>query len=200
MIKPQALLVVCSALLLTACDSPDTPQDNSVSAGGNSAPSSYTIKHNREVLKQLPFSDTRDFEEAERGLVVAADNLVVKHSATGDTIWNMPAYEFIQGDAPDSVNPSLWRQGKLNGTPGLYKVKDGIWQLRNFDLATLTIIEGDTGWILVDPNTSLETGEAARKFLQQHLLKDKPISTVIFTHSHIDHFGGVAAFISDEQS
>ncbi len=199
MTKPQLLLLVCATLLLTACGSPEVPLDTPDSGKGNSAPSTYTVKHNRNILKTLPFSDNRDFEEAEKGLLVTADNLVVKHSVTGATLWDMPAYQFIEGDAPDSVNPSLWRQAKLNNVPGLYQVKDGIWQLRNFDLATLTIIEGKTGWILVDPNTSLETGQAAKAFLQQHLFKDKPITAVIFTHSHLDHFGGVAAFISDEE-
>ncbi len=198
-LQRNTLLATLSSLLLVACDPTSAPLDNRVSDSGNSAPSSYTVQHNQAVLKQLPFSDTRDFEEAERGLVVAADNLVVKHSSNDNTIWDMPAYAFIQGDAPASVNPSLWRQAKLNGTPGLYQVKEGIWQLRNFDLATVSIIEGEKGWIIVDPNTSLETGASAYRFLKQHLLKDKPISTIIFTHSHIDHFGGVASYISDQQ-
>lgn len=195
--KHRLLLLSISTLLMAGCDSAVTT-DTGVSAGGNSAASSETVQHNREVLQQLPFGDTRDFDEANRGLVVAADDLIVKHSSSDEIIWDMPAYDFIEGEAPDTVNPSLWRQAKLNNTPGLYLVKEGIWQLRNFDLATVTIIEGETGWIVVDPNTTIETGKAAQAFLQQHLFKEKPVTTVLFTHSHIDHFGGAAAFISDQ--
>lgn len=193
----KVLIALTLTLLTTACE--PSKVDQSLSSGGNVAPSRHTIEHNHAVQAQLPFSDTRDFQEAKRGLVVAAENLVVKHSTSGDTIWDMPAYDFIDGKPPASVNPSLWRQAKLNGAPGLYKVKDGIWQLRGFDLATISIIEGDKGWIIVDPNTTIETGKVSRQFLQQHLFKNKPISTIIFTHSHIDHFGGVAAYVSDEQ-
>ncbi len=195
--KLKALLILALLKLITACEPKAT--DEKVSSAGNVAPSPHTIKHNREVLNQLPFSDTKDFEEAEKGLVIAAENLVVHHAKTEDIIWNMPAYDFIAGEAPASVNPSLWRQAKLNSKTGLYKVKEGIWQLRGFDLATISIIEGNKGWIIVDPNTSIETGEVSRGFLQEHLLRDKPISTIIFTHSHIDHFGGVAAYVTNEQ-
>ena len=197
--RSKLSLILLAAVFLSACDQSDPSLEVGVSGNGMSAPSAYTLDHNESVLNELPFDDVRDFEEASRGLLVSADNLVVKHAQTGATLWDMPAYDFIKGDAPDSVNPSLWRQAKLNGTPGLYKVKDGIWQLRNFDLATLSIIEGDSGWIIVDPGTSIETASASMQFLKQHLLGDKPISTIIFTHSHVDHFGGVAAFVSQQQ-
>ncbi|MEM8497784.1 MAG: alkyl sulfatase dimerization domain-containing protein [Pseudomonadota bacterium] len=171
--------------------------ESSVSDAGNSAPTQHTIEKNKAVLDALPFSDTRDFEEAERGLIAKATNLVVKHKSTGDTLWDIPAYDFIKGEAPDSVNPSLWRQAKLNGTPGLYKVKQGIWQLRNFDLATLSVIEGERGWILVDPSTTIETGAASLAFLKKHLFDDKPVSAILYTHSHADHFGGVRAYVDE---
>lgn len=194
------LISLITVFTLAGCNQqPSAPPPQAGGAAGNSAPSSHTINANRAVLDALPFDDVRDFAEAERGLVVKADDLVVTHSKTGEPIWNMPAYQFIQGDAPDSVNPSLWRQGKLNATPGLYKVKDGIWQLRNFDLATISIIQGDKGWIIVDPSTTVENGRAARQFLATHLLGDKPITTIIFTHSHVDHFGGVLGFVDVEQ-
>lgn len=195
--KPFLLLTIC--LVFTGCDqSPESSIEHKADAG-NSAPTIHTVNINTAVLDELPFSDLRDFQEAERGLLVAADNLIVKHPVTGTDLWNIPSYDFIEGDAPDSVNPSLWRQAKLNGTPGLYKVKEGIWQLRNFDLATISIIEGELGWIIVDPGTTIDTGKVAMAFLQKHLLGDKPISTVLFTHSHVDHFGGVLGFIDQQK-
>ncbi len=114
-------------------------------------------------------------------------------NASGKTIWNMSDYDFIQGEAPASVNPSLWRQASLNNIHGLFKVSDGIYQLRGFDLANITLIEGKTGWIVVDPGTATETA-AAWKFASEHL-DTKPIVSVIFTHSHIDHFGGVMGLL-----
>lgn len=196
----KILLVAGLAIMVSACDQQATKVK--VTAGGNagnSAPTERTIAANKAVLDSLPFSDMRDFEEANRGLVATADNLVVKHMRTGETIWDMPAYDFIQGDAPDTVNPSLWRQAKLNNTAGLYKVKEGIWQLRNFDLSTLSIIKGKSGWILVDPGVSKENAIVAMKFLRQHLLQDLPITAIIFTHSHVDHFGSIMGYITKEQ-
>ncbi len=113
----------------------------------------------------------------------------------------MPAYDFIKyegdnGGAPASVNPSLWRQAALNNIHGLFKVKEGIYQLRGYDLANMTIIEGDSGWILVDPLTAEETAQKALKFAQKHL-GSKPIRAIIYTHSHIDHFGGIKGIMKD---
>src|SRR5699024_1973494 len=113
--------------------------------------------------------------------------------------WNMPAYNFIQGPAPDSVNPSLWRHAKLDDIHGLFKVTDRVYQLRGFDLANMTLIEGDTGWIVVDPLTTAETARTAFDFAQKVLGK-RPIKAVIFTHSHIDHFGGVNGILTEKQA
>jgi len=115
----------------------------------------------------------------------------------GDRVWDMTEYDFIDEDgenAPSTVNPSLWRQAALNNSHGLFEVKEGIYQLRGYDLSNMTIIEGDTGWILVDPLTARETASEAFRFAQQHL-GDKPIRAILFTHSHIDHFGGVQGIL-----
>jgi alkyl sulfatase BDS1-like metallo-beta-lactamase superfamily hydrolase len=195
--RPFSLLLFTIAL--AACEQNAETTAQHEADAGNGAPTKHTIAINKAVLSELPFDDVRDFEEAQRGLIVASENLIVKHPTTGEDLWNIPSYDFIKGDAPDSVNPSLWRQAKLNGTPGLYKVKEGIWQLRNFDLATISIIQGKTGWILIDPGTTTATGQVAMEFLRKHLLGDKPISTIVFTHSHVDHFGGALGFVQQQQ-
>jgi alkyl sulfatase BDS1-like metallo-beta-lactamase superfamily hydrolase len=111
----------------------------------------------------------------------------------------MPSFDFIEGPAPASVNPSLWRQAKLNNIHGLFEVTPGIYQLRGFDLANMTLIEGDTGWIVVDPLTKRETASAALAFAGQHL-EPRPVAAVIFTHSHIDHFGGALGVLSADEA
>ena len=112
----------------------------------------------------------------------------------GISAWNRAAYDFVEGDSPQSVNPSLWRQAKLNNIHGLFKVTEGVYQIRGFDLANMTIIEGDTGWIIVDPLTNSETAAKALSFARQYL-GSKPVTAMLFTHSHIDHFGGALAML-----
>lgn len=110
----------------------------------------------------------------------------------------MEDYAFIEGDAPDSVNPSLWRQAKLNNINGLFEVTKGVYQLRGFDLANISLIQGKTGWILVDPLTTAPTARNALAFAREQL-GDQKISAIIFTHSHIDHFGGIDGVLSDAE-
>lgn len=185
---------VCIFLLLTACGGDPADQPD---ADGHTPPTKYTIESNREVSERLNLDDQRDFELARKGLVASDPELKVVR-ATGTTVWDQTAYGFMEGEAPDSVNPSLWRQGQLNNIHGLFKVTDGIYQLRGFDLANMTIIEGETGWIIVDPLTVAETSARALAFARKHL-GDKPIRAILFTHSHIDHFGGVFGLVTAEQ-
>ena len=110
-------------------------------------------------------------------------------NADGEPVWDQPAYAFVDGDAPASVHPSLWRQEKLNNIHGLFKVTDGVYQLRGFDLSNMTLIESDNGWIVVDPLTARETAAEALRFARRHL-GAAPVVAMIFTHSHVDHFGG----------
>jgi alkyl sulfatase BDS1-like metallo-beta-lactamase superfamily hydrolase len=114
-------------------------------------------------------------------------------------VWDYDAFAFVHGDAPTTVNPSLWRQARLNNQIGLFEVTRGIWQLRGFDLANMTLIEGRTGWIVVDALTSRETAAAAMAFARRHL-GERPVSALIFTHSHVDHFGGALGVISAEEA
>ncbi len=182
------LLVV----FLPACESKEPGSDSN----GHTAPTSATIQANKEVRERLDFSDQQDFQDATRGLV-AADPALQASNADGGLVWDMADYGFIGTEAPDSVNPSLWRQARLNTIHGLFAVTPGIYQLRGYDLSNMTIIEGRTGWIIVDPLTARETAAAAIRFARQHL-EPKPIVAMIFTHSHIDHFGGVLGVLTSE--
>lgn len=143
---------------------------------------------NADLKNYLPFDDTSDIEDAKRGFIATLDEPVIKKS-DGSLAYDTSLYNFMNGEAPDTVNPSLWRQGYLTGINGLFKVVDGIYQVRGFDLANMSLIRGKTGWIVVDPCMSTETAAAGLKLLKKHV-EDLPITGVIFTHSHIDHFGG----------
>jgi len=195
----RLLLTLPLLASLSACD--NAPEfEQGADAQGHTAPSAVTAKANQAIIDQRPFSNTADFEDAKRGLIASDDSLITS-KVDGEVVWDMPAYDFIKyegdtGGAPASVNPSLWRQAALNNIHGLFKVKEGIYQLRGYDLANMTIIEGDSGWILVDPLTAEETANKALKFAQQHLGK-KPIRAIIYTHSHIDHFGGIKGIMKD---
>ncbi len=181
------LSIVC---LIEACDSPKwTPDANEQ---GHTAPTLATQKANDAFLEKRPFANTQDFENARKGLIAQPESLVIPH-LQGGTVWNMPEYRFIDANGdnpPASVNPSLWRQAALNNINGLFKVTEGVYQLRGFDLANMSIIESDNGWIIVDPLTARETASAAFLFAQKHL-GVKEVKAILFTHSHIDHFGGV---------
>ena len=166
-------------------------------AQGFSDPTQKTVEAQAAVARTLPLADAQDFEDAKRGLV-ASDPEVLVEGTRGERIWDTAAYAFVKGDAPASVNPSLWRQAKLNGVHGLFEVTEGIYQVRGYDISNLTLIRGQTGWILVDPLTSQETAAAAFALARKHL-GPLPIVAVIFTHSHIDHFGGIDAVLSDQE-
>ena len=165
---------------------------------GNTAPSAATRDLNAAVNEALPLANPQDFEDARRGLVASDPDLRVV-GPEGTPIWDMPSYAFVEGDAPLSANPSLWRQAKLNNIHGLFEVTKGVHQLRGHDLANMSLIEGDTGWIVVDPLTAAETSAKAMAFAREQL-GDRPISAVIFTHSHVDHFGGILGVLSPEEA
>lgn len=109
------------------------------------------------------------------------------------------AYRFVRGDAPPTVNPSLWRHAQLNAQIGLFKVVEGVYQLRGFDIGNMTLVQGRTGWIVIDALTSRETAAAAIAFARQHL-GERPVTALVYTHSHADHFGGALALLSPEQA
>lgn len=146
--------------------------------------------------KILPEDTSEDFDLASNGFIGTIPDAKVVNDA-GNTVWDMSRFDFIKDEAPDTVNPSLWRQAKLNSIHGLFKVTDGIYQVRNFDLSNITFIEGDTGYIVIDPLISAEPAAAALALMREHR-GDKPVTAVIYTHSHVDHYGGVRGVISDE--
>lgn len=151
---------------------------------------------NAAMAAGLPFSDTRDFAAAERGLIAPVPDGMVR-TANGSVLWNLGEYAFIDGElAPSTVNPSLWRISRLNLANGLFKVTDRLYQLRGFDISNLTVIEGDTGLILIDPLMTAEVARAALDLYCVHRPR-KPVVAVIYTHSHIDHYGGVRGVIDE---
>jgi alkyl sulfatase BDS1-like metallo-beta-lactamase superfamily hydrolase len=147
-----------------------------------------------EHLTGLPFGDTRDFDDADRGFIAALQPCVVK-AADGRVVWDNDVYAFLSGDAPTSVHPSLWRQSTLAAKQGLYEVVEGIYQVRGLDLSSISFIEGDTGVIVIDPLVCTETAAAALALYRAHR-GDRAVSAVIYTHSHVDHFGGVLGVTS----
>jgi len=193
-IKPVVIVVL--GLLLTACER-KLPYEPGADSNGHTAPTAATITANDAVLEALNFSNQQDFEDANRGLIATDPGLQV-FSPDGAKVWDLPANKFIDGEAPGSVNPSLWRQARLNNIHGLFQVTQGIYQVRGYDLSNMTIIEGKTGWIIVDPLTARETAAAAMALARKHLI-ERPIVAMIFTHSHIDHFGGVLGVLTSEQ-
>jgi len=156
-----------------------------------------TVQANQAFSKTLPWSDERAFDDARRGFIAAVPGGKIEGKGQVPA-WNMGAYAFLEKDqAPDTVNPSLWRQGRLNAINGLFKVSDGIYQLRGMDLSNMTVIEGKTGLIIIDPLLTAETARAGLELYYQNRPR-KPVKTVIYTHSHADHFGGVKGVISEE--
>ncbi len=153
-----------------------------------------TKQVNAAILKELNFADSEDFEDAQRGLIAAPADAIIK-GTDGSDVWNLQAYDFLkQKTAPATVNPSLWRQAQLNMNAGLFKVVDRIYQVRGLDLSNMTIVEGDKGVILIDPLISIETARAALDLYYQQRGK-RPVVAVIYTHSHVDHFGGVKGVV-----
>ena len=161
---------------------------------GDASPT--TMAANAEFAKKLNLGDPQDFENAKRGFIAKPTGKIVQPDGT--VLKDFDAYGFLDGKAADTVNPSLWGHAQLNANIGLYKVMDGVYQLRGFDIANMTLIEGKTGWILVDPLTARESSKAALEFARQHL-GNKPVSAIIFTHAHADHYGGILGVTTPEE-
>jgi linear primary-alkylsulfatase len=140
--------------------------------------------------------DGQDFADARRGFIGTTDDRQIR-AADGRVVWDLDAYRFLDGPAPDSAHPSLWRQGRLCAIDGLFEVVPGIYQVRGFDLSNMTLVEGERGVIVIDPLLCKETAAAAFALYTAHR-GTRPVSAMIYTHSHADHFGGVRGVISGE--
>lgn len=191
-LKLKPGLVLLSALLALAGGCSKTSGVGG--ASGDATPE--TQKVNAQFAKDLKLDDPQDFEDAKRGFIARPSGKIM--AADGSVLHDFDAYKFVEGKAPDTVNPSLWRHALLNAQIGLFKVTDGVYQLRGFDVANITLVEGKTGWIVVDALTSRESAAAAMAFARQHL-GNKPVVALVFTHSHIDHFGGALGVVSPEE-
>jgi alkyl sulfatase BDS1-like metallo-beta-lactamase superfamily hydrolase len=190
MTKILQYALIASLFALTGCNN----KAEVVGSGGDAMPA--TLKANEQFAKDLELEDQQGFEDAKRGFIARPEGKIL--DAGGNVLIDFDDFKFIEGKAPPTVNPSLWRHAILNAKIGLFKVTDGIYQLRGFDLANMTLIEGKTGWIVVDPLTSRESAAAALAFARKHL-GDKPVSAIVFTHSHIDHFGGALGVASAKE-
>ena len=157
-----------------------------------------TLLVQEKYAKELPFENKKDFDFAERGLIARPKNLIIRDKS-GRIVWNLNDYSFIvpNAGAPNTINPSLWRQAKLNMHYGLYKVADRIYQVRGYDISNVSFIQGDTGWIVLDPLLSSECAKAALDLVNKHL-GERPVVAVIHSHSHTDHYGGVKGIVSEK--
>jgi alkyl sulfatase BDS1-like metallo-beta-lactamase superfamily hydrolase len=152
------------------------------------------------IRANLPFEDRRSFDNARRGFIASLEPLTIRHAHGDHAVYDLSRMGFLAGEAPDTVNPSLWRQAQLNALyNGLFEVVPGIWQVRSFDIANMTLIRGATGWIVIDPLTSIESSRAALA-LANAQLGERPVVAVIITHSHADHFAGVLGVVSAEDA
>ncbi|KAA0918418.1 alkyl/aryl-sulfatase [Dietzia sp. ANT_WB102] len=139
----------------------------------------------------------QDFIDAARGFIASLQPGVVADSS-GNTVWDADSYHFLQEECPDTVNPSLWRQAKLCTMQGLYEITEGIYQIRGLDLSNMTIVEGVTGVIVIDPLISTETAAAGLALYREHR-GDRPVTGVIYSHCHLDHFGGVKGVTTQDE-
>ena len=147
------------------------------------------------VLRDLPFEQRTDFDDARFGFIATLPDALIPGSGPRP-VWSMKPYDFITGPAPDTVNPSLWRQAQLNNIHGLFKVTERMYQVRGFDISNMTIIEGDQTLIVIDPLLATETSRAALDLYYQHRPR-KPVGTVIYSHGHADHYGGVKGVVDE---
>ncbi|WP_370185422.1 alkyl/aryl-sulfatase [Rhodococcus wratislaviensis] len=156
----------------------------------------FTRSANKALLDHLPFDDRSAYDDARRGFIATLDPMVIKDE-NGRVVWDLERFRFLETEAPETVNPSLWRISQLHLEHGLFRVADRIHQVRGFDISNMTIVEGRTGYIVIDPLTSTECAREAMRLVRENL-GDKEVRAVIYTHSHADHFGGVKGIVSEE--
>jgi alkyl sulfatase BDS1-like metallo-beta-lactamase superfamily hydrolase len=164
-----------------------------VAAGAKPA-SEATARRNREAIAALPPEDERDFEEARRGLVASFEPATIS-GADGRTVWDLESYDFLAAECPPTAHPGLWRQSRLNRIAGLFEIAPGFYQLRGFDLSNMHVVEGEAGIVVIDPLISAESAAAALALYREHR-GERPVTGLIYTHCHVDHFGGAKGIVS----
>ena len=192
--KKRMIAFLAAATLLLGVCAP-------VGALAASKPASEkTVAENLKWYDKLDFTDKSEWENANRGLIDAPEELEIVSEEDGRIIWSQKAYSFVDEleEAPDSVNPSLWENVKNNHVYGLFEVTGGIYQVRGYDMANITFIESDNGWIIFDTSMTRECAEAAKALVEKNL-GERPVKAVLISHSHIDHFGGVRAFTNEDE-
>ena len=189
--KLYMMLAVVLLMVITGC------VKKNVVGGVAGDASEVTLAANQDMAQKLNLDNQQDFEDAKRGFIAKPSGQILM--ADGSVLVDFDAFKFIAGDPPPTVNYSLWRHAKMNAQIGLFKVVDGIYQLRGFDIGNMTLIEGKTGWIVVDPLTCRESAAFAFAFAKKKL-GEKPVSAIIITHSHVDHFGGVLGIVTPREA
>ena len=192
--------LLCAGALTLGCCVGASAEDMTQKLGltpEQKAATQFTADANAQVYALLDFEDKSEFDNATRGLIASPEALEIRNEE-GKLIWSQKAYDFLDGDAPSTANPSLWRNTQLNHIYGLFEVCDGIYQVRGYDLSNITFIKGDTGWIVFDPLMSTECAQAALELVNENL-GVLPIKAVVYSHSHVDHFGGVLGIVTPEQ-
>ena len=200
--KKSVSFILAAAMLLAfaSCDTKDADMVAELGLSADTkAATEQTVKINSAIYSVLDFEDKTEYEFAVKGLIDAPEELELK-DADGKVIWSQKAYSFVDNyeKCPDTVNPSLWENTKNNHAYGLFKVCENIYQVRGYDMANLTLIKGDTGWIIFDPLMSVECTQAAMQLVEKNLGK-LPVKAVIVSHPHVDHYGGIKGVINDEQ-
>ena len=195
-IASMTLVALCAALAPSASKAQAVSEQKHFDPKG-APPSTFTLELRKGVSATLPFEDKRDFEEAKKGFIAAPPYTKIMADA-GHVAWDMGSYDWLlQGKDFSSIHPSLLRQAVLNMAYGLYEVVPGkVYQVRGFDLANITFVKGDTGWIVFDPLTAKETARAALAFINEKL-GQRPVLAVVYSHSHVDHFGGVRGVVDE---
>lgn len=192
--------LLCAGALTLGCCVGASAEDMTQKLGltpAQKTATQFTADANAQVYALLDFEDKSEFENATRGLIASPEALEIRNDE-GKLIWSQKAYDFLDGDAPSTANPSLWRNTQLNHIYGLFEVCEGIYQVRGYDLSNITFIKGDTGWIVFDPLMSTECAKAALELVNENL-GVLPIKAVVYSHSHVDHFGGVLGIVTPEQ-
>lgn len=186
------MLILCMGFIMTGCQSTEMELNGEVKEA-----TEITKENNAEIYTILDFEDEAEKENAERGLIYAPDSLEIKDDE-GNVIWSQDAYAFLDNaEAPDTVNPSLWRNAQLNHIYGLFEVTDGIYQVRGYDMTNITFVEGETGWIVFDPMMSAECAKASMQLVNEQL-GERPITGIVISHPHVDHYGGIKGIVSEE--